>query len=109
MRPKCCLRCFHLNKETTICKKGLALPIRKGSCERQKLRILARFAQFLKDNNAANGYMLQGSQNKNSKIYPVDYIISAGFAWRNSLEGEDYWHNLHCKWLGVLQDEYNID
>lgn len=109
MTPKCCQRCLHLNKETILCKKGFILPFRKGSCKKQKLRILARFAQFLKDNNAADGYMLQGVQRKLIKVFPKEYIWCAGFSWLDSIEGGHYWRDLHNRWNNILKEEYNID
>ena len=80
---------------------------------------LKPFVRFLKENGYFAAYvkntrnMIIESQNGKydkslfmTTLYPsfLNDLISVGFVWRNTPEGEDYWYNAYESWKSSFND-----
>ena len=75
---------------------------------------IAKFKQFLRDNNAAakfyNNCHMHGSviSVEEDLINTVKHsdssmLLSCAFGWAKTVEGHDYWCDLNDKWLNQLE------
>ena len=89
-------------------------------------KIQKMFAIFLKENNALKKYLYnirkyQETNFGHKTLYelmnplehrtiknPDEYLfISAAFAWNDTKEPQDFWLNLHQKWINLLNSQCN--
>lgn len=71
------------------------------------------FSRFLKDNNAYFEYF-SNIKEFNTEGYLKDFFIrnspeswlSSPFVWERTVQGNNFWFNLSCKWAHVI---VNID
>lgn len=90
--------------------------------------ILLKFVRFLKRNGAYQKYLINVQQlhaliyraQCGKKINAVEYIldsliyengeflISDAFKWSDTIEGGTYWKDLHTKWYGINDYDFNL-
>ena len=71
-----------------------------------------KFRLFLIQNNALESYLKNVDNNRINRYYLDDErfirIIDASFVWHRTPEGEDYWLELHRKWVKQAPN-YKVD
>ena len=72
--------------------------------------VLAKFKQFLIDNECLESYLynLKGF-NPDSDYSPADLFIIYAFPWFNTQEGALFWDTLSSKWQHEIMDYKNKD
>ena len=63
-----------------------------------------KFIKFLKDNCCEVEYLSACASDYDmlsllEDVYNETILVSGYFSWQNSLEGVDYWADIHQKWL----------
>ena len=72
--------------------------------------ILAKFKQFLIDNECLESYLYNLKKDNTDFNYSLtnQFIVSA-FSWCDTPEGELFWQILHWKWVHENTDHKNKD
>lgn len=69
-----------------------------------------KFIRFLKEHDVYNSYKNYAFScvdnanicNRLNEISPGSYIL-ASFCWCETVEGHDFWHDLHKEWLNYYR------
>ena len=64
------------------------------------------FIDFLKNNNCYEQYVK--NKRKNTQISDIINCVNIGFIWKETLEGIDYWRNIHNEWNNYLKNKVKI-
>lgn len=113
--PVCCKTCTHVRKPKSKpdyrrCSIGIALPTKKNSCKKQKIKkesIKQRFKRFLIENNCYYEFVRNVKErpkywnDEYPKAKPIQYINYA-FQWELFF----LWSTLDDKWMNIVRTEY---